>query len=82
MKHKVGFRPQAEDDLFELYRYIAEDAGLAIAAGYIDRIEAACLGLETFFPCGARRGTTSAPVCELRASSAARSSCTKSWRTR
>lgn len=48
MTHKVSFRPQAEDDLFELYRYIAEDSGLAIAVGYIDRIEAACLGLENF----------------------------------
>jgi len=48
MKHKVSFRPHAEDNLFELYRYIAEDAGLATAGGYIDRIEAACLALETF----------------------------------
>jgi len=48
MKHKVSFRPQAENDLFELYRYIVEDSGLAIAGGYIERIEAACLGFETF----------------------------------
>lgn len=48
MKHKVSFRPQAEDDLFELYHYIAEDSGLAVAGDYIERIEAACLALETF----------------------------------
>jgi len=48
MKHKVSFRPQAEDDLFELYRYIATEAGLAVAGGYVERIEAACLGLEIF----------------------------------
>ena len=42
---KVTFRPQAETDLFELYRYIAEDAGHEVAGRYIDRIEATCLAL-------------------------------------
>ena len=50
---KVTFRPQAETDLFELYRYIAEDAGHEVAGRYIDRIEATCLALETF----PKRGT-------------------------
>jgi toxin ParE1/3/4 len=48
VKHKVSFRPAAEDDLFELYHYIASEAGLAIAGEYVERIEAACLGLENF----------------------------------
>lgn len=48
MVHKVYFRPDAEADLFALYAYIASEAGLIIAAGYIDRIEAACMCLATF----------------------------------
>jgi toxin ParE1/3/4 len=44
----VSFRPEAESDLFNLYDYIAEEAGPAIAGGYIDRIEAACMALATF----------------------------------
>ncbi|MBI1777907.1 MAG: type II toxin-antitoxin system RelE/ParE family toxin [Proteobacteria bacterium] len=45
---KVGFRPQAESDLFGLYEYIANEAGLAVAGAYIERIEKACLALEIF----------------------------------
>lgn len=48
MKYEVSFRPQAEEDLFELYRYIAAEAGVEVAGAYVERIEAACLGLETF----------------------------------
>jgi toxin ParE1/3/4 len=47
-KFEVSFRPQAEADLFRLYGYIAEEAGLEVASAYIDRIEAACMALETF----------------------------------
>jgi len=47
-KFAVSFRPAAEKDLLELYEYIAEAAGLGVAANYMDRIEAACLALETF----------------------------------
>jgi toxin ParE1/3/4 len=46
--HKVTFRPEAEDDLFALYRYIAENAGPARAADYVARIETACMNLATF----------------------------------
>lgn len=46
--YKVRFRPAAEADLFALHDYIAEQSSLAVAAGYIDRIERACLGLATF----------------------------------
>ncbi len=56
MKFKVSFRPLAESDLFELYRYIADESGPAVAGGYIDRIEAACMALGTFPERGTRRG--------------------------
>jgi toxin ParE1/3/4 len=52
---KVGFRPQAEADLFALYRYIAEASGLQIAGNYIDRIEVACLSLATLPNRGTKR---------------------------
>jgi toxin ParE1/3/4 len=47
-QYEVRFRPLAEADLLRLYEYIAEASGLALAGGYIDRLEAACLALETF----------------------------------
>ncbi|WP_343714101.1 type II toxin-antitoxin system RelE/ParE family toxin [Inquilinus sp.] len=55
MKYEVRFRPRAETDLLDLYRYIAAASGRMIAEAYIDRIEAACLSLETFPERGARR---------------------------
>lgn len=54
-KFEVSFRPLAEADLFGLYRFIAEEAGHEVAGAYIDRIEAACLALETFPQRGTRR---------------------------
>jgi toxin ParE1/3/4 len=54
-RFKVKFRPRAEADLFDLYRHIAEEAGPEVAGGYIDRIEAACMALETFPERGTRR---------------------------
>ena len=54
-KFKISFRPLAEEDLFDLYRHIAAEAGLAIAGAYIDPIEAACMSLETFPERGTRR---------------------------
>jgi len=54
-RFEVSFRPRAEADLFELYRHIAEEAGLEVAGAYIDRIEAACLALATFPERGTRR---------------------------
>ena len=47
-RYEVQFRPRAEADLFALYRHVAEESGLVVAGAYIDRIEAACLALETF----------------------------------
>ena len=54
-KYEVSFRPLAEVDLLRLHDYIAEASGLAVAGGYIDRLEAACLALETFPERGTRR---------------------------
>ena len=54
-KFKVSFRPRAEADLFGLYRYIAEEAGHEVAGAYVERIEAACMALETFPKRGTRR---------------------------
>jgi toxin ParE1/3/4 len=52
-RYEVSFLPQAEADLFALDRYIAEETGRAVAAAHIERIEAACMELETL----PRRGT-------------------------
>jgi toxin ParE1/3/4 len=54
-KCEVSFRPLAEADLFALYRHIAADSGHGVAAAYIDRIETACMALETFPERGTRR---------------------------
>jgi toxin ParE1/3/4 len=53
--YRVNFRPMAEADLFALYEYIADEAGHAVASAYIDRIEDACLALQTFPERGTRR---------------------------
>jgi toxin ParE1/3/4 len=41
--HEVIFSPEAQDDLIQLYLYIAERSGEATALGYVERIEAYCL---------------------------------------
>jgi toxin ParE1/3/4 len=51
----VVFRPRAEIDLIALYDYIANAASPAVASGFIDRIEAACLSLATTPHRGTRR---------------------------
>lgn len=55
MATRVVFRPQAEADLFGLYRYIAEASGLRTAGNYVDRIEIACMSLATFPSRGTKR---------------------------
>ncbi|WP_040620579.1 type II toxin-antitoxin system RelE/ParE family toxin [Rhodovulum sp. PH10] len=55
MVRKVRFRASAEADLFALYEYIAEVAGRQVAGNYIERIEAACMQLETFPERGTKR---------------------------
>jgi toxin ParE1/3/4 len=52
---KVIFAPEAEQDLLELYDYIAVNSDPERARGYTDRIVAACLGLVTFPERGTRR---------------------------
>lgn len=47
-KFTVSFRPAADTELIELYDYIATEAGSAIAAGCVDRIERVCLAFQSF----------------------------------
>ena len=54
-KYEISFRPLAEADLLRLYEYIVEASGPAVAGGYVDRLEAACLALESFPERGTRR---------------------------
>jgi toxin ParE1/3/4 len=53
--YKVVFRPEAEADLFALYRYVAEASSGTRAEAYITRIEKACMTLALFPESGARR---------------------------
>ncbi len=54
-RFKVSFRPAAATDLTDLYDHILQQAGREVAGGYIDRIEAFCLGLEISPERGTRR---------------------------
>jgi len=47
-KYEVVFRPLAAADLLGIYDYVAGVAGRRVASAYVDRIEAACMALETF----------------------------------
>jgi toxin ParE1/3/4 len=51
--YSVVFAPEAEDNLVEIYEYIAAHASPAIAERYTSAIVAYCEGLKTF----PRRGT-------------------------
>ena len=53
--YSVVFGPEAEDDLVELYEYIAEHGSPTIAARYTDAIVEYCEGLATFTHRGTRR---------------------------
>jgi toxin ParE1/3/4 len=55
LSYKVVFSPKAQDDLFELYDYIAEHGGRTIAISYIDRLEDFCLHFADFPERGTRR---------------------------
>ena len=48
MSHAVVFTPEAQDDLFGLYDYIAERSSPERARRYIQRIEKTCMSLRTF----------------------------------
>lgn len=55
MKYRVFFSPEAQNDLLELYDYIAAESSMDRALSYIERIEKWCLSLETFPLRGNRR---------------------------
>ena len=48
MAHRIIFSPEAQDDLVQLYLYITDRSGEAIALNYIERIEAYCLSFADF----------------------------------
>lgn len=52
---QVIFAPEARDDLFELYDWIAVAASPSIALSYIERIESFCLGFTHASERGTRR---------------------------
>ena len=55
MKLRVIFSPEAEEQLADLYQYIASAASPGIAARYVSTIIAYCETLETFPLRGAQR---------------------------
>lgn len=55
MSYAVVFAPQAEDQLAELYGYIASQASPTTAARYTDAIVVYCEGLSEFAHRGAPR---------------------------
>lgn len=48
MNFSVVFTPEAEDQLVELYRYVAAAGSAEVAARYIDEIVACCEDLSVF----------------------------------
>jgi toxin ParE1/3/4 len=52
---EVVFAPEAQQDLLQLYDFIAADSGPERAGGYTERIVAYCLNLVTFPERGTRR---------------------------
>ena len=55
MTHEVVFAPEAQDDLLQLYDFIADRAGSSRARTYTDSILSYCLGFATFPERGTRR---------------------------
>jgi len=54
MAREIVFAPEAQDDLTDLYDYIASDAGAARALDYTERIVAYCRAFVTFPERGTR----------------------------
>ena len=48
MALEVAFSPEAEEDLFSIYVYVAEGSDLAAADAYDARLRKACLRLTDF----------------------------------
>lgn len=55
MTLEIIFSPEAEDDLIQLYAYVAVRSGEATALNYVERIEAYCLSFADFPERGLRR---------------------------
>ena len=55
MKYTVDFAPEAKNDLFDLYDYIADRSSPTRALDYIERIEKTCICLDTLPQLGTRR---------------------------
>lgn len=53
--YTVVFAPEAEDDLVELYEYVAEHGSPTIAARYTEALVEYCEGLGNFAHRGTRR---------------------------
>jgi toxin ParE1/3/4 len=47
VSHTVVFTPEAQDDLFDLYDYIADHSSSTRALRYIERIEKTCMSLKS-----------------------------------
>jgi toxin ParE1/3/4 len=60
--HSVVYSPEAQDDLLQLFAYLAPRAGPDIARAYVGRIEAYCMRLAHFPLRGTRRDAT---ICGL-----------------
>lgn len=45
-RRSVVFAPEARDDLFELYDWLADTVGPDTALAYIERLERYCLGFD------------------------------------
>jgi toxin ParE1/3/4 len=52
---EVVFSPEAEDDLLQIYNFVADRASPDRAYGYVERIQSYCLGFATFPERGTRR---------------------------
>jgi toxin ParE1/3/4 len=55
LTRRIVFAPEARADLRNLYLFIAERSGAERAIGYVQRIEASCLGLADFPTRGTKR---------------------------
>ncbi len=55
MKRVIIYAPEAQADLIELYDFIADRAGPAIALGYVRRLQGYIAGFVTFPERGTRR---------------------------
>ena len=55
MAYRVVYSPEARNDLFEIYDYLAEVASPQRALAYVERITAYCLTLRDFPERGTRQ---------------------------